>query len=102
MTDREVETALREEVRQDARVDMEELRIVCRHGVAYLDGAVPSEAEHQILRKLLTDVFGLQEVVDRLQVKEVLWEREDRFRSSPPNQEAPRFESPETEPWFSS
>ena len=97
LTDREVETALREDVRQDGRVDMEELRIVCRHGVAYVDGAVPSEAEHQIVRKLLTDVAGLQEIVDRVQVKELLWEREDRSRAPRPEVEDQRFESAETE-----
>ena len=50
LLDREVQEALRELVREDRRVDMDELRIVCRHGVVLLEGAVPNEAEHQILR----------------------------------------------------
>ncbi|HVM95168.1 MAG TPA: TraR/DksA C4-type zinc finger protein [Candidatus Acidoferrales bacterium] len=78
LSDREVENSLREMVRDDGRVDTHELRIVSRHGVVYLDGAVPSEGEHQILRKILTDVAGLQEVVDRLQTNELLWARSDR------------------------
>lgn len=78
LSDRELEEAIREHLREDGRVDMEELRIVCRRGVVYLGGAVPSEGERQILLQVVTDVMGLTEVEDRLQVKEILWEREDR------------------------
>ena len=93
----ELEAALRELVREDKRVDMEELRIVCRHGVVYLDGALPSESEHQIVRKLITDVGGLREIVDRLQIKEILWERSDREKVTPPEPPAHRPEPPQTE-----
>ena len=83
MTDREVEAVLHELVREDGRIDMDELRIVPRHGVVYLDGAVPSETEHQMLLKLITDIEGFQEVVDRVQVKGILWERPDRSKPKP-------------------
>jgi RNA polymerase-binding transcription factor len=90
LTGRELEEAVREQVQEDGRVDMEELRIVCRRGVVYLDGSIPSEAERQILRHILTDVMGLAEIVDRLQAKEILWEREDRDREPP---------AVDTKPW---
>jgi RNA polymerase-binding protein DksA len=80
LLDHEVEEALRELVREDRRVDTDELRLVCRHGIVHLEGAVPSEAEHQILLKLVTDVAGCEEVVDHVQVNELLWERADRSR----------------------
>lgn len=83
LLDHEVEEALRELVREDRRIDTEELRMVCRHGVIHLEGAVPSEAEHQMLLKLVTDVAGCEEVVDRVQVNELLWERSDRSRPTP-------------------
>jgi hypothetical protein len=51
-------------------VDMEELRIVCRHGVVYLDGSLPSEEEHSILLQLVTDVVRLETIVDRLRDRE--------------------------------
>jgi DnaK suppressor protein len=89
LLDREVEEALRELVRADRRVDTEELRIVCRHGVVHLGGAVPSEGEHQIVRKLVMDVAGCEEVVDRVRVNEVLWEREDRSRTAPRDRTRP-------------
>lgn len=97
MTDREMETALREQVRDDGRVDLEELRIVCRHGVVYLDGVLPSEAEHQMLFKLVTDVAGFHEVVDRVQVKELPWERGERSTEERTGEEPTEVESSETE-----
>ena len=98
LIDREVEEALRELVREDRRVDMDELRIVCRHGVVHLEGAIPSEAEHQILRKLVTDVIGCEEVVDHVRVDELLRERPDRTPRGPREGVRPaRFERVGTE-----
>jgi RNA polymerase-binding protein DksA len=98
LLDREVEEALWELVGEDRRIDMQELRLVCRHGVVHLDGAVPSEAEHRMLVGLVTDVAGCEDVVDRLQVNELLWERADRSRPAPPEHTRPaRFEPVGTE-----
>jgi RNA polymerase-binding protein DksA len=82
--DAELVEAIRELLKEDGRIDTEELRIVCRKRVVYLTGALPSEAEHQILLKIVTDVLGLSEIVDRIQVEELLWEREDRSKETPP------------------
>jgi RNA polymerase-binding transcription factor DksA len=97
MSDREIEMALRELVREDGRIDAEELRIVFRHGVVHLDGVVPSTAEHQMLLKLLTDIEGFQDVVDRLQVKEILWERAARSKPSPEERPPSRLDPTITE-----
>ncbi len=90
LSGRELEAAIFEHLRDDGHVDMDELRIVCHHGVIYLDGCVPSEREHQILRQTITDIMGLNEIVDRLQITEILWERESREK---PEEEA------EVRPW---
>ena len=82
LSERELESVLRERINQDRRIDSEELRVVCRHGVVYLDGALPAEAEHQILRQIVTDLAGLREVVDRIQINEVLWERAERSKAT--------------------
>lgn len=97
LSNRELEEALRDTVREDGRVDMQELRIVARHGVVFLDGALPSEVEHQILLKLLTDVAGVKEIVDRLQINELLWEREDRDKPAVAPAVEVRPEPPQTE-----
>lgn len=78
LTDREREASLRELVRDDGRVDMDELRIVCRHGVVHLAGALPSATEHEIVRQLLTDVAGITAIDDRVGVKPLLGERSER------------------------
>jgi hypothetical protein len=96
-TARELEDAIRDQVRHDGRVDLEELRLVCRHGVVYLDGSLPSEEQHSILLQLVRDFVGLEEIVDRLQVTELLWEREERSKVEPIEEQLPRVESSETE-----
>ncbi len=96
-SDRELEEYLREQVQADGRVDMDELRLVYRHGVVYLEGTLPSEAEHSILLQLLTDVAGLEEIVDHLQVQELLWEREDRSKAERAEKRPSRVEPSDTE-----
>lgn len=81
LTDGELEALIHERVKEDGRIDAEELRIVCREGVVYLYGALPSEKEHQVLMEILTDVLGLKEVVDRTGVDEILWERKERSKT---------------------
>jgi DnaK suppressor protein len=89
----ELAEVIREHLREDGRVDTEELRIVCREGVVYLDGVLPSEAEHQILLQIVTDILGLEEVVDGIQVEELLWERQDRSKEEHP-EELPPWQEP--------
>ena len=97
LSDRELENTIREHVQADGRVDMEELRIVCRHGVVHLEGALPSEAEHSILRQIITDILGLEEIVDHVQMEELLWEREERTKAVLPAERLPGGEPSSTE-----
>jgi RNA polymerase-binding protein DksA len=90
LDDRELAQAIREHLKEDGRIDTEELRIRCQGGSVYLAGALPSEVEHQILLQIVTDVLGLQEAIDHIQVEELLWERDDRSKPQ-------RFE--EVPPW---
>jgi DnaK suppressor protein len=97
LTDLEAEAALREQIRADPRIDAEELRIVCRHGVVYLDGSLPSEVEHQMVLKSVQDVAGFQEVVDHVRVEALAWQREDRTRRGARTRRASAGESVGTE-----
>jgi hypothetical protein len=45
----------------------------------------------------VTDVIGLEEIVDRIQVEELLWERERRSKEKPPEVLAPGQEAAGTE-----
>ncbi|MCJ7616952.1 MAG: TraR/DksA C4-type zinc finger protein [Desulfobacterales bacterium] len=67
-----------EHLRNDGRVDVEELKIFCKNKIIYLEGIVPSEKEHQILLRILRDIMGFTSIVDHLQTTELIWEREDR------------------------
>jgi DnaK suppressor protein len=78
--DNELAAHLTELVKDDGQVDIEELQISVENGLVILNGAVPSEAEHQILLNILTDVAGLQEIDDRLEIVRLAWEREDRAK----------------------
>jgi hypothetical protein len=50
----------------------------------YLQGALPSETERQILLQILTDVMGFVSVIDLLQISELPWEREERAPGKTP------------------
>jgi RNA polymerase-binding transcription factor DksA len=93
LSDREVIEAIQEHLKEDGRIDMEELHVVCRKGVVYLSGTLPSEAEHQILLQTLTDVMGFKEFVDHLEVEELLWQTEKRTREVGPEL-TPRWQEP--------
>jgi DnaK suppressor protein len=97
LSDEEVEDYLREQLRADGCVDMDELQIVFRQGVIHLDGALPSEAQHQILLQYVADFAGIEEVVDHLVVNELLWEREDRTELPPPEEPQAEAEPEGTE-----
>lgn len=97
LSDHEMVETIRDHVKEDGRVDMQELHIVCRKGVVYLSGKIPSEAEHKILLHTLTDVLGFKEIVDHVGVEELLWETERRARDLPPEATTRWEESPPTE-----
>lgn len=78
LSDEEIEAAIWEQIRDDGRVETEELNLTYRRGVVLLHGALPSRAQHSILLQLMTDVLGFQEVVDRIEVEQLAWQREDR------------------------
>jgi RNA polymerase-binding transcription factor DksA len=97
LTDPELIEAILEHLKEDGRIDMDELHVVCRRGVVYLSGALPSEVEHQILLQTLTDVMGFKEIVDHIDVEELLWENDKRTKE-PSRETTTRWEeAPATE-----
>lgn len=84
LSDEEMTAAIKEHLKEDGRIDVEELHVACRRGVVYLSGALPSEAEHQILLNTLTDVMGLREFVDHLAIEDLLWQTEKRTKEVGP------------------
>ena len=74
---KELQMVILESIRNDGRIDLNELEIYCRNGVVYLEGAVPNENERQILIRLLSDVMGLVSIIDHLRIRELIWRQED-------------------------
>ena len=93
LSDEELTEAVRDELKEDGRIDLEELHVVCRKGVVYLSGVLPSEAEHQITRQTLTDVMGLREIVDHVEIEDLLWQTEKRTKPLGP-EIIPRWQEP--------
>ncbi len=98
LDDEELAEHLTELVREDEQVDMHELQIAARSGVVYLEGALPSESEHDVLLNILTDVAGIQEIVDNLDVQRLAWEHNNRSKieSAPVHQPG---QIPDQEPY---
>lgn len=95
LSDPELTAAIKEHLKEDGRIDLEELHIVCRKGNVYLSGMLPSEAEHEIVRQTLTDVMGLVDIVDHLEIEELLWQTEKRTREEiGPEIIIPRWQEP--------
>jgi DnaK suppressor protein len=78
LSDEQLEEVVWEELREDGRVDLQELEISCAEGVIYLEGALPSQEERHILIEIVEDNLGFRDVVDHLDIDHTLWEREDR------------------------
>jgi RNA polymerase-binding transcription factor DksA len=97
LSDHEISETIREHLKEDGRIDMEELHVVCRKGVVYLSGKLPSEAEHQILLHTLTDVLGFKEIVDHLEVEQLVWQTEQRAPERAPDVTARWEDAPGSE-----
>ncbi|MDA8164831.1 MAG: TraR/DksA C4-type zinc finger protein [Desulfobacteraceae bacterium] len=78
LSDDQIEEVIWDELREDGRVDLQELEISSQDGVIYLEGALPSQEERHILIEIIEDNLGFREVIDHLLINHALWEREDR------------------------
>jgi DnaK suppressor protein len=78
LNDKGLREVIWEHLRNDGRIDLEELEIRCRKGVLYLEGVIPSDDEHDILLQILTDNMGFEAIIDRLEINKLIWEREKR------------------------
>ena len=84
MPDAQLQEAIYDTLRADGRIEMEELDISCKHGIVYLEGALPSEAKHHMLLQILEDSMALPNIIDHLKIDPLPWERTDR----PPPEES--------------
>lgn len=62
--DRDLELQLREALGHDVRIHASDVRVVCRHAVAYVDGRLAGDVERRIVLGIVAEVDGVREVVD--------------------------------------
>ncbi len=77
----EIEDEIRVRLRDEERLDTQELDLSVRRGMVILEGFVPSATEHRMLTELL-EGMGVGRVEDRVSENPLLWDRGDR--SAPP------------------
>ncbi len=77
MTDGEIARAVGEDLRNDGRVEMEDLAISCHRGAVRLEGSLPSRQKHGILLDFVQNTLGLKEIEDRVRIDRLAWERPD-------------------------
>lgn len=80
-SDEELEDEIRARLREEERLDTQELDLSVRRGAVILEGFVPSVTEHRMLTELL-EGMGVGRIEDRLSENPLLWDRGDR--SAPP------------------
>ncbi|MCF8062283.1 MAG: TraR/DksA C4-type zinc finger protein [Deltaproteobacteria bacterium] len=81
-SDEELKEEILARLKEEERLDTQELEISVRSGVVILEGAVPSVTEHRMLTDLLEEM-GVGRVEDHLTENPLLWERPDRSGSPP-------------------
>lgn len=65
-SDRAVATAVRDELKQDHRVDASEIDVRTSYGTATLAGSVPNHAQKRLAEKDARDVVGVRWVINKL------------------------------------
>lgn len=78
LSDDEILQYVLDELKENGRVDLDELTIACDHGIIHLDGFLPSEAQHQVLLEILLDGIGIGTLTDHVSIDPLLWETDGR------------------------
>lgn len=68
-TNRQIERAIRDRILSGGLLDQEDLGIRVRAGVVELEGSLLTEAQHQTVIQLLSDVMGFKYIEDRVNVR---------------------------------
>jgi DnaK suppressor protein len=78
METEEILESIMEFLQNDGQVNLEELEARIEDNTLFLEGTIPSDAELQILMRILTEELGFRAIVDHLWISDLPWEREDR------------------------
>jgi RNA polymerase-binding protein DksA len=76
-SDEEKQILLHDRLREDGRVDLDELEFECRHGVLHLSGTLPDESQRQILRELVLETGYFRSTIDHIEIQRAIPAGED-------------------------
>jgi DnaK suppressor protein len=68
-SDEEKQILLYDRLREDGRIELDELEFECRHGVLYLSGTLPDALQHQLLRELVLEIGCFGTTVDHVEIQ---------------------------------
>lgn len=78
LADEELCAAIREYLRHDGRVELDDLELHCHGQKVILSGALPGRNRMELLRQTLEDLFGVHEIETNVHVDPEAWQRGDR------------------------
>jgi DnaK suppressor protein len=84
--DEEICEIIDDELKEDGRIELEELEITCEDGVIYLDGLLPGENSRELLWEIVSDTLGYDQIVDRIRIDRQPWERQRPTSDAPPDE----------------
>jgi RNA polymerase-binding protein DksA len=68
---------LYDRLREDGRVELDELEFECRRGVLHLAGSLPNAVQHEVLRELVMEIGGFRGVVDHIEIQQAIAESDE-------------------------
>jgi DnaK suppressor protein len=71
-SDEEKEILLYDRLREDGRIEIDELEFACRHGVLHLSGTLPDALQHQLLRELVLEIGCFGTTVDHVEIRRII------------------------------
>ena len=74
LSDEEIVDSIREELERNDQLDTEGLKISFNDGVVSLTGSLANERQHQIVLETINENFGIDEVIDRIDIGEAAFE----------------------------
>jgi DnaK suppressor protein len=83
LTSEQIVSLVFERLQSEEIIETEDLKIALRKGVLFLDGTVASEREHEAVLQILTDSMGFSSIVDRIEMQDMLLDRDDYTEGGP-------------------
>ena len=86
-SDKQLESAVYDALREDGRITIEELVVSCHNKKLRLSGSVPDKKHLSHLREIVYDELGFKDVEEVIKVDSIPWQRNDRTPDLQPEED---------------